>query len=214
MKKVWAPLIPLFFLSGCAGTSPLTTSEISPNRGAIVIAARINTPNGRAYSGGVYLTLQGIGGGSLETYRFFLPARKTMLYQIATGIYRIEAPKNFFGTPEKALTVTADGRKYFPPFPKALSQLKPLVVKPEKAIALGELDISVTPGSSESPRAASVEFHHSAKAQRRVLSQIIRDMLNPDTPENVRKSEQSWLNSLQKALTDAAQQAETPNQKP
>lgn len=203
-----------FILAGCAGTSPLTTSEISPNRGAIVIAARINTPNGRAYSGGVHLTFQGIGGGSLETYQFFLPARKTLFYQIATGIYRVEAPKNFFGIPEKTLTVIADGKKYFPPFPKELSQLKPLVVKPERTIALGELDISVTPSTSESPRAVSIKFHHGTKAQRRVLSRIIRDMLNPDTPENVRKSEQSWLYSLQKALTDANQQTEIPNPKP
>ncbi len=158
--------------------------------------------------------MQGIGGGSLETYRFFLPARKTLFYQIATGIYRVEAPKNFFGTPEKTLTVVADGKKYFPPFPEALSQLRPLVIKPKKTIALGELDISVTPSSSESPRAVSIEFHHGIKAQRRVLSRIIRDMLNPDTPESIRKSEQSWINSLQKALSDANQQAEIPNPKP
>ncbi len=204
----------LVFLCGCAGTSPRTASEISPNRGAVVIAARINTPNGRAYKGGVHLTLQGIGGGSLETYDFYLPARRTLLYQIAAGAYRIEAPKNFLGVPKKTLPVIADGKKYFPDFPQALSRLKPLVVKPERTMAIGELAISVSSGSQEGPYSVSIEFKQDAKEKRRLLSQIIRDMINPEIPEDIRKSEQSWLNSLQKALTEITQRTDTPNPKP
>ncbi len=203
-----------FILCACAGTAPRTTADISPNRGAVIIAARIKTPDGLAYTGGVHLTLQGVGGGSLETYNFYLPARRTLLYQIAAGTYRIEAPKNFMGITLKTLPIVADGKKYFPAFPKSLSQLKPLVVKPEKTIVIGELDISATPATQESPRSVSIEFKHKTHDKRKLLAQIIRQMVDPEMPENVRKSEQSWINSIQKALIEVNQTTETPNPKP
>ncbi len=201
-------------LSACAGTSPRTTADISPNRGAVVIAARINTPDGRAYTGGIHLTLQGIGGESLETYNFYLPARRTVLYQIAAGTYRIEAPKNFFGITRETLPIVADGKKYFPNFPESLSQLKPFVLKPEKTIVIGELDISVTPGTKESPRSVSIEFKQGAKDKRKLLAQIIHQMLDPEIPEDIKKSEQSWLNSIQQALIAVNQKTEIPTPKP
>ncbi len=188
-------------LAGCAGVAPVTSGKATPNRGAIVIAARIITPNGRAYSGGMTLNLQGIGEGSTESYRIFLPAKETLLYQIAPGLYRVEAPLGFFGNSKTILPIKADGESYSPQFPHDLLNFPPIEIKPEHTIALGELNVSIMPVPTGTPPNINIKFNHDVVVKRHLIETIIRSMADPNISEDKRKSYQSWTNSLQEALT-------------
>ena len=201
MSKLFPSLVVLTFLAACAGMTPTTTGQARTDLGALIIAARIETPNGRAYSGGVTLNLLGIGKGSSESYRRFLPARRTLLYQIKPGLYRLQAPLDFFGNSKGTLPIRTDNERYSPSFPKDLAYFPPCEIKAEKTTAIGHIRSFIMPVPQGVAPNIKIKFNHDLAARRRLIESVISSMGNPDIPEAERKSYQSWARSLEQALT-------------
>jgi hypothetical protein len=214
MKTSSALLAALILFAGCAGITPTTDGQLEPNLAAVIISARIKTPNGHAYSGGTTLTLQGIGEGSSKSYRIFLPAQETLLYQIAPGLYRVEAPRGFFGNLKTILSIQADGENYVAPFPRGLVDLPPIQIKPEQTVAIGKLEVAVMSVPAGTPQSIVVEFHHDIAAKRRLIEKIIHSMADPNISEDKRRSYQSWVNSLQNALISMTETVNDSFEKP
>lgn len=218
MNRIFPAFAALALFAGCAGMTPTTTSRARTDLGAAIISARIETPNGRAYTGGVTLNLLGVGKGSSESYRLFLPARRTLLYQLKPGLYRLQAPRDFFGTPKQILPIKADNEKYSPQFPEDIARFPPVEIKAGKTTAIGDIHISIMPAPKGISQNITIRFKHDLATRRRLIEKIIASMGNPDIPRGERRSYQSWAHSLEEALTSISalqrQSFSTPEPQP
>lgn len=190
-------------LAGCRGTVP--ESHGDPVRGisAVLISGRFVLPTGETPIGRLYLNLEGEGGGrEAEVYRLPVYPKRPILYQVEPNAYRLSPTRSFFGSHQPNLKVWIEGRVYTVPFPRDILRKPVVSINPTRIVALGVVEVEVSrslPGRGPTVR---VRLNDTVQARRELVQQVIRNMMDPAAPREVRQSAIAWLRGLETTLSE------------
>jgi hypothetical protein len=196
-----AALAAVLLLAGCRGSIP--DREEPPEHGiaAILIGARMQTPNGEARDGYAVVgfeTKKNLGQDA-EVYRLPVRPGDALLYRVEPGIYGLAPTRSLFGSPEPGMNVRVEDRVYRVPFPRDL--MRPTYeALPRKVLVIGVLETRIFPALPGRAPEVRVRLDDSADTRRDLVQHLIRDMMDPRVPPDQRNSAVSWFHPLQASL--------------
>lgn len=211
MRKAVAALFAAAALAaaGCRGTVPPAHGDPVAGIASVLLGGRFMLPTGETPHGRLYLNLEGEGGGrEAEVYRLPVEAKRPILYQVEPNAYRLTPPRSFFGRHQQTLKVQIEGRIYRVPFPRDILRKPPISINPTKVVALGVVEVTVLdrlPGKEPTVR---VRLNDTVAARRDLVQQVIRSMMDPAAPPEVRTNAVNWLRALERAHSELVAEAE------
>lgn len=195
-------------LAGCRGSTPRLHGLPEQGIASVVVGGRLITPTGETRSGKLWINLEGEGGREAEVYRLPIDPQETLLFQVEPGLYHLAPTRNLVGSHQKLLKLRIEGRTYKVPFPRELLRKSGIQVKPKKVVPIGVLEAVVgkaLPGRKPQVR---VRLDDSVAARRQLVQDLIRDMMDPRAPTDVRESAISWLRALDMTLIEVLAEQE------
>jgi len=202
------PLAAVLVLAACRGTVPDRDAPPEQAISAIVIGARMILPSGETRNGTTAVNFETDGGSRAEVYRLPVKGGENFLYLIEPGTYRFAPTRSLFGFYQPAMTVNIEGRRYRLPFPRDIQRLDAYTIKPKKILALGIIEARVMPALPGRPPEIRVRLDDSVAARRKVIQDMIREMMDPTRSLDARESAISWTQGLQTSLIDILAEAD------
>jgi len=193
-------LAAVLLLAGCRGTVP--DREAPPEHGiaAILIGARMRTPDGEARDGLAVLGFETKKQGQdAEVYRLPVHAGDVLLFRVEPGTYGLAPTRTLFGASEPVMRVRVDDRVYRLPFPRELMRPTYEAI-PHKVAVLGVIETQVLPALPGQAPQVRVRLDDSPETRRELVQRLIRDMMDPRVPADQRNSAISWSHALQDSL--------------
>ncbi len=196
MRRSIPLILSIALFAGCRGSRPAFYAESSLGFSAILISARIITPNGETNVGLMEANFE----SDNERYRLkFLPG-KTSLLKIEPDVYRLHPTRTPFGRVEARMRVKIDGRSYRVPFPRSVLRLRPIDVPPTKIVAIGILEARLLPIERGKRPVIKVRLDDSIQARRQLIESVIEKQMDPTMPPHIRDSTISWTRALEQSL--------------
>ncbi len=210
------PLLPILLLLACSGTVPERNGPPEQAIAAILIGTRYVLPTGETRNGRMSLNFESEGGRQAEIYRLPLNGGgENFLYLLEPGTYRIMPTRSSFGFHQMTLKAVIEGRAYRIPFPRELLRLPAYDVKPSRILPLGILEYKIQAALPGQGSRIAVRLDDSVEARRKIVQEVIRDMMDPRRATDVRESAIAWTRSLQNSLLELlAEEEKRPNYKP
>lgn len=184
-------------LAGCRGTRPQYFGKSSLGFGAILVSARIITPNGETNVGKMEMNFE----SDNERYRIKFRPGKTSLLRLEPDVYRLHPTRTPFGRVEARMRVQIDGRSYRVPFPRSVLRLRPIDVPPTKIVAIGVLEARLLPIARGKRPVIKIRLDDSIQARRGLIESIINKQMDPKTSVHIRDASITWVRALEQALT-------------
>lgn len=200
-----------FAAAGCEGTTPPING--SPERGisAVVIGGKIVLPTGETRSGKMWIDLEAEENkderAAPEIYRLIARPQRTLMYQVEPGVYHYAPARSVFGFSEATLSVKTEGHTFHVPFPRDILRRPAIKIRPAKIVALGVLEATLTPAMPGRKQAMKVRLDDTVATRRKIVQDLIHDMMDPNTPAPVRESAVAWTGALDQTLEDLAAEA-------
>lgn len=194
----------------CRGSVPPREGRPEPGKSAVLIGGRLILPSGQSYTGSLAINLEGEGTRLVETYRLPVSLKRTLLYQIEPGLYRLRPTRSIWGGHQPELRVEIEGVEYRVPFPREIMRKDAIEVKHGKAVAIGVLEARLSPALPGQESSVKVRLDDSVEARRDMVEKLIREMMDPQTPTAVREHAISWSRALERALIELAAETERP----
>lgn len=189
-------------LTACRGTVPERNAPPEQAISAILIGSRFILPSGETKKGFVAVNLETEGGDRAEVYRIPVRDGQNFLYLVEPGTYRLMPTRSIFGFTQDELKVVIEGRTYRVPFPREILRLPAYNIKPKKIITFGVLEAKVMPALPGRKPEMKVRLDDSVAARRKVVQDMIREMMDPARPLDARESAISWSRAIQNSLLD------------
>jgi len=196
MRRPLFLILSFALLVGCRGSRPEYYGQSSLGFGAVLISARIITPNGETNVGLMEMNFE----SENERYRMKFRPGKTSLMKLEPDVYRLHPTRTPFGRVEARMRVKIDGRSYRVPFPRSVLRLRPIDVPPTKIVAIGILEARLLPIERGQRPIIKVRLDDSIQARRELIESVINKQMNPKTPPNIRDSTITWTRALEQAL--------------
>lgn len=196
MRKTALLAVCLAALPGCRGSRPANYGEAQLGFGAILVGARIITPNGETNVGLMEMNFE----SENERYRVRFKPDETSLLRIEPDVYRLYPTRTPFGRVEARMRVRIDGRTYRVPFPRSVLRLRPFEVPPTKVLPIGILEARLLPIERGKRPIIQVRLDDSVPARRQLLESVIEKQMDSKTPPNIRDSTITWTRALEQAL--------------
>lgn len=197
-------------LSGCMGTVPTLNGEPEQGISSVIIGGRVITPLGETRSAKLWINLETDGGRDAEVYRLPVRPQEALLYQVEPGVYHVAPTRNLLGWSQPVLKITVEGRAYKVPFPRELLRKGSLDIKPTKIVPIGVLDVVVEKALPGRPPIVRMSLDDSVDARRGLVQQLIRAMMDPNAPADMRRSAIAWTRALDQTLVEVL--AEPPRE--
>ncbi len=194
-------------LAACRGSVPIAGEEPQQGLAAVVIGAQFAAAGSPTNDGKTAVALKSADG---RTYRLYLSAGQTVLYQMDPGLYRLAPVPEPFGAPGRFLHARIDGRDYQTPFPQEFVNSQPINAKAGRIAVLGLLKIKLSAPLPGRGPFLSADLANFAEDKRALVQNLISRMMDPTAPASVRQNALAWLNPLEKALMSLAAQPQTP----
>lgn len=202
-------------MTACRGTVPDRDAPPEQSISAILIGGRFILPSGETRNGFTAMNFEGEGGDRAEVYRLPVKGGENYLYLVEPGVYRLYPTRSLFGFYQDQMKVVIEGRTYRLPFPREILRLDPYDVKPSRIVTLGVLEARVMPALPGRKPEIRVVLDDSVGARRSVVQSMIRAMMDPNKPLDVRSSTIAWTRALQSSLMDIlSEQDQKPMYKP
>ncbi len=195
-------------LAGCRGTVPTLNGDPEQGISSVIIGGRIVTSSGETRSGRMWLDLETDGGREAEIYRLPIKPQQALLYQVEPGTYHVAPTRNLFGFSQSLLKVRVEGHTYRVPFPRELLRKGAIVVKPTKIVPLGVLVAEVQQPLPGRRPVVQLRLDDSVAARRDLVQTLIRAMMDPNAPADMRMSAISWTRALDQTLVDVLAEPE------
>lgn len=189
-------------LAACSGTVPDRNAPPEQGISAVAIGARMILPSGETRNGSTAVNFETDGGSRAEVYRLPVQGGEDFLYLVEPGTYRLAPTRSVFGFYQPTMTVVIEGRKYRLPFPRDIQRLDAYTIKPSKILALGILEARVMPALPGRRPEIRVRLDDSVPARRKVVQDMIHEMMDPTRSLDTRESAISWSRALQNSLMD------------
>lgn len=183
-------------LGACRGSRPEHYGSATLGFGAVLIGARIITPNGESNVGGMEMNFE----SDNEKYRLKFIPQETSLLKLEPDVYRLHPTRTPFGGVEARMRVNIDGRSYRVPFPRSVLRLRPIDVPPTKIVAIGILEARLLPIERGKRPIIQVRLDDSTAARRKLIESIIEKQMDPKSEPNIRESTITWTRALEQAL--------------
>ena len=196
MRRIVSLVACLSILAGCRGTRPAYYGKAQLGFGAILVGARIITPNGESNVGLMEMNFE----SDNERYRIRFMPEETSLLRIEPDVYRLYPTRTPVGRVEARMRVRIDGRTYRVPFPRSVLRLRPFEVPPTKLLPVGILEARLLPIERGKRPIIQVRLDDSVSARRKLLESVIDKQMNPKTEPNIRDSTITWTRALEQAL--------------
>lgn len=200
----------VLLVAGCSGTTPTLRGVPEQGIAAVLIGGRFLAPSGETLSGELSLNLEGEGGRRAEVYRLAVRPGQNLLYQIEPGLYRLGPTRSLLGRPQAQLEVRIEGGLYRIPFPRDILRTPALDVKPKKIVPIGIVEVRLEPPLPGRPPSVKVRLDDSAQTRRRIVQDVIREMMDPAAPAKTRESAVAWSRALQNSLLELLSEDERP----
>lgn len=211
-------LLPLLTaaLCACSGAVPVRNGPPEQAIAAILIGTRFVLPTGETRNGRVNVNFESEGGRQAEVYRLPLEGGgENFLYLVEPGMYRVMPTRSLLGFHQMTMRAVVDGRAYRIPFPRELLRLPAYDVKPNRILPLGILEYKIAAALPGQSSRVAVRLDDSVEARRKIVQDVIRDMMDPRRSTDVRESAIAWTRSLQNSLLDLlAEEERRPAYKP
>jgi hypothetical protein len=201
MKKA-ALLAAALGLAACRGTVPDRDAPPEQSISAVVIGARMILPSGETRNGYTAINFETDGGSRAEVYRLPVKGGENFLYLVEPGTYRLAPTRSIFGFYQPLMTVVIEGRTYRLPFPRDIQRLDAYTIKPSKILALGILEVRVMPALPGRQPEIRVRLDDSVVSRRKVVQDMIHEMMDSTRSLDVRESAIAWSRALQNSLLD------------
>jgi len=202
MRKALAALALVGALAACRGTVPERNGQPERDISAILIGGRMILPSGETRNGIAYVDLETDGGERAEVYRLPVRGGENVLYLVEPGTYRLAPTRSLFGFYQPQMKVVIEGRAYRVPFPREILRLDPYKIQPKKIVTLGVLEARVLPALPGRRPELRVRLDDSVAARRKVVQDMVREMMDPARPLDARDSAIAWSRALQNSLLD------------
>lgn len=214
MKPLLAALLAAA-LTGCNGTVPPRDEPPEQAMAAVLVGARFILPTGETRGGRTVFNFEGEGGRMAEVYRLPVRGGENFLYRVEPGTYRVSPSRSWLGFHHKRMTAVIEGRRYRVPFPRELLRLPPYKVRPSRILPLGILEFKVLPALPGQKSRIAVRLDDSVGARRRIVQEVVRDMMDPRRSSSVRENAIAWARPLQNSLLELlAEEEKRPSYKP
>ncbi|MBI3563900.1 MAG: hypothetical protein HY079_01735 [Elusimicrobia bacterium] len=201
--------------SGCRGTVPERNALPEQEISAVLIGGRMILPSGETRNGRTFVNFETEGGDRAEVYRLPVKGGENALFLIEPGTYRLAPTRSIFGFYEPQMKVVIEGRSYRLPFPREILRLEAYPVRPKKIVTLGILEARVLPALPGRKSEIRVRLDDSVAARRKVVQDLIHEMMDPTRPLDARESAIAWSRALQTSLLDIlAEEDRKPLYKP
>ncbi len=201
-------------LSSCSGTTPSVNGRPIDGISAVLLGGKIVLPTGESGEGRILIDFEGEpppdGRLAPEIYELAARAQQPVLYQIEPGSYHYAPPRSFFGKSEPELIVQADGQTYRAPFPRDILRRPSLRVRPSRILALGILTAELQRALPGRRRGVRVTLDDSLATRRKLVQDMIHDMMDPKTPQDVRDSAVAWAHPLDQSLEELSEERVRP----
>jgi hypothetical protein len=201
MKKA-ALLAAALGLAACRGTVPDRDAPPEQSISAVVIGARMILPSGETRNGYAAVNFETDGGSRAEVYRLPVTGGENFLYLVEPGTYRLAPTRSIFGFYQPIMTVVIEGRTYRLPFPRDIQRLDAYTIKPSKILALGILEARVMPALPGRKPEIRVRLDDGVLARRKVVQDMIHEMMDSTRSLDARESAIAWSRALQNSLLD------------
>lgn len=195
-------------LAGCAGSVPRAGGVPIPGMSGLLIGGRFLLPTGETRNGRLVINLEGEGGRLAEVYRLPVYAKQAVLYQIEPGLYRVTPARNRFGLYGQTVKVRMDGRTYHAPFPRELLRIGAMDARSRKIIPLGVIEAKLSAALPGQKPILKVRLDDSIAARRQLVQDVIRDMMDPNTPLETREGAIAWSRALENSLMELLSESE------
>lgn len=202
MTRALAALAVLLALTACRGSVPAEDAPPEQEISAILIGGRMLLPSGETRRGRTYVNFETDGGSRAEVYRLPVTAGTNSLYLVEPGTYRLAPTRSLFGFYQPQMTVVIEGRSYRVPFPREILRLDPYKIGPKKIVTLGVLEARVMPALPGRRPELRVRLDDSVAARRKIVQDMIHQMMDPSRPADARDSAIAWSRALQNSLLD------------
>ena len=134
--------------------------------------------------------------------------RKSLLYQVEPGLYRLGPTRGLFGFHQPLLKVRVEEGTYRLPFPRDILRKPALDIKPKKIVSIGVFEVKIEPALPGRAPAVKVRLDDSVEARRQAVQDIIREMMDPTVPLADRESAVAWSRALQNSLMELVSETE------
>ena len=195
--------------AGCSGSMPLRNGRPETGVAAVIVGARYTSPAGETQSGIFHVNLEGKEGRQAEIYRVPIVAHQTILYQVEPDVYRLSVTRNWLGFPQPTLKARIAGRTYRMSFPREVLRKAPLNIKGKKVFPIGVFEVQLQQALPGQPPKIKISLDDSLPTRRRIVQEIIHQMMDPNVPPEDRERAVAWLHALQDVLLDILAEAET-----
>ena len=175
---------------------------------AVIVGGRFIAPSGETQSGQLFVNLEGTETSNTEIYRLPILPKKNLLYQIEPGRYRLSPPRSVFGFPRAELMVSIEGNPYRVPFPNDIEHRAAFDVRPMKIVPIGIFEVKLEPALPRQSPVVHVRLDDSIATKRRLVEDIIHEMMDPAVPPQDRESDIAWSRALEISLMELATQTE------
>lgn len=202
MRKATLLAAAMAALSACRGAIPERNAPPEQAISAILIGSRFLLPSGETRNGLTHVGFESEGGRRAEVYRLPLSGGENFLYLVEPGVYRIAPTRSIFGFYQPQMEVVIEKRTYRLPFPRDLLRQPPYSVRPAKIMVMGVLEARVMTALPGQKPQIRVTLDDSAPARRKVVQDVIRDMMDPRRASATRESAITWSRALQNSLMD------------
>jgi hypothetical protein len=189
-------------LAACRGTVPDRDARPEQAISAVVIGARLILPSGETRNGYTAVNFETDGGDRAEVYRLPVEGGDNALYLIEPGTYRFAPTRSIFGFYQPIMTVVIEGRTYRLPFPRDIQRLDAYTIKPTKILALGIVEARVLPALPGRKPEIRVRLDDSVMARRKIVQDMVHEMMDPTRSLDARENAISWSRALQNSLQD------------
>ena len=189
-------------LAACRGTVPDRDARPEQSISAVLIGARLILPSGETRNGYAAVNFETDGGSRAEVYRLPIEGGENFLYLVEPGTYRLAPTRSIFGFYQETMTVVIEGRRYRLPFPRDIQRLDAYTIKPSKILALGILEARVMPALPGRKPEIRVRLDDGIAARRKVVQDMIHEMMDPMRSLDTRENAVSWSRALQNSLMD------------
>lgn len=195
-------------ITGCSGTTPKLRGVPEQGISAVIVAGRFIVPTGETQSGRMAVNLEGEGGRQAEVYRIPIKAHNTLLYQVEPGLYHLSPTRNLFGFYQPILKVRVEDATYRIAFPRDILRKAALDIKPKKIMPIGIFDVQLQQALPGQKPTLKLHLDDSVDARRKIVQDIIHDMMDPQVPVENRESAISWTRALQNSLMELLSETE------
>jgi len=206
MSNAWAASVFGALLAaaaaGCSGTTPKVRGVPEEGIAAVVVGGRFITPEGETESGRLIINLEGEGDRRAEVYRLPILPRQSLLYQVEPGPYRIGPTRNILGFPQPLLKVRIRGKTYTLRFPPDVLRKPKMDIRPKKIVSIGVFEVRLQQALPGQPPLVKVRLDDSVDTRRKIVQDIIHQMMDPQTNLDTRESAVAWSRALQNTLME------------